>query len=165
MHPFPDKRYSFSEKVAIGMEFLNAFDMMDLIPDIIWFQKYSPGWKAYFFIALGVSALMLSFPIALTEDDEKDAYWGRCLSSFLTLVFTDISFAILRGYVLFYDKKFQAGFTFFLKNVVISIIRLILVCCGVKKTKRLLDSLRRTRDKYFWSYLCLPVPSFPRFLF
>lgn len=121
-----------------------------MVADIMCFQTYSSGWKFYFFLAIGVSALMLAFPIALTEDDEQDAYWGRCLSSSLTLVFTDVSFAILRGYVLFYEKQLQAGFTFFLKNIIVSIIRIILVCCGVKNTKRLIKSLRKTRDRYFW---------------
>lgn len=149
IYPFPDRSYSFAEKMAIGMEFLNALDIMDMVADIMCFQTYSSGWKFYFFLAIGVSALMLAFPIALTEDDEQDAYWGRCLSSSLTLVFTDVSFAILRGYVLFYEKQLQAGFTFFLKNIIVSIIRIILVCCGVKNTKRLIKSLKKTRDRYF----------------
>ena len=67
------------------------------------------------------------FPISLSEEDERDPQKGRILSSVITLIFTDIMFAILLFRVMIYGKDTQLGFNFFSKNVMAAICRFFLI--------------------------------------
>lgn len=127
MYPYPKRRNKNYERFAIAVEFLNAYDIMDVIDNISCIQTYSVGWFVFFFVALAVSALHLAFPISLIKEDENDSECRRILSSLVTLVFTDISFAIIRGFVMFHEDSLQLGFNFFSKNVTVASWRLYLI--------------------------------------
>ena len=127
-YPYPDRRYESGEIFAIAIEFLNAFDIMDLVENIGCIQSYTAGWIVIFYIALAVSTILLAFPVGLTEDDEDDPQRCRIFSSVLTLIFTDALFCIIRGYVMIKEESVQSGFNFFLKNLLAASCRIILIC-------------------------------------
>ena len=92
------------------------------------------GWIWFCFVALGISVIHLAFPIGLTGEDkeEKNPDWRKILSSAVTLIFTDISFAIIRGYVMVRQKTFQIGFNFLFKNIMAAIYRFCLIFKSMK---------------------------------
>ena len=100
---------------------------MDVVDNISCIQTYSTFWLAFFFIALAVSAFHLAFPIGLTEEDQDDPQCGRIVSSIVALIFTDISFAVIRGKVMFHEKNVQLGFNFFSKNIMAALWRICLI--------------------------------------
>ena len=124
----PDESIQRSnERFTIAIEFLNAYDIMDLVENVMCIQTYSTGWVVVFYLALVVSTFHLAFPISLTEEDSKDPQWGRIASSVVTLVFTDIFFAFIRGKVMLSEKSLQLGFNFFSKNILAGICRTFLI--------------------------------------
>ena len=127
LYPYPQRKPNSNENLAIAIELLNAYDIMDMVENITCFQTYSTVWLGFFYMSLIISALHVAFPISLTEEDEKDPLKGRVLSSIITLIFTDIMFAILRLRVMVYGKDTQVGFNFFSKNVMAAICRLPLI--------------------------------------
>ena len=95
LYPYPNRKYERGEIFAIAIEFLNAFDIMDLVENIGCIQSYAEDWILIFDIVLGFSTILLAFPIRLTEDDEDDPQCCRIFSSLLKLIFTDILFSII----------------------------------------------------------------------
>ena len=128
LYPYPNRKYERGEIFAIAIEFLNAFDIMDLVENIGCIQSYTDGWIWPFYIALGFSAILLAFPVGLTEKDEHDPQGIRIISSVMTLIFTDVLFCIIRCYVMVKEKSVQLGFNFFLKNLLAAVCRIILIC-------------------------------------
>lgn len=126
-YPYPQRRNKPDERFAIAIEALNAYDIMDFVENITCIQTYSTGWSVLLFIALAMSTLRLAFPISLIEEDEDDPLCGRILSSTITLVFTDVLFAIMRGHVMVQENSLQLGFNFFSKNVMSAFCRLFLI--------------------------------------
>ena len=63
---------------AIAVEFLNAFDILDMVTDIGCIQTYEVGWFILYFIALGVSSLLLACPAGLDKDDDDDPQKISC---------------------------------------------------------------------------------------
>ena len=127
LYPYPQRKPNSNENLAIAIELLNAYDIMDMVENITCFQTYSTVWLGFFYMSLIISALHVAFPISLTEDDERDPIKGRILSSIITLIFTDFMFAILRLCVMVYGKDTQLGFKFFSKNVMAAICRFSLI--------------------------------------
>ena len=124
----PDESIQRSnERFTIVIEFLNAYDIMDLVENVMCIQTYSTGWVVVFYLALVVSTFHLAFPISLTEEDSNDPQWGRIASSVVTLIFTDIFFAFIRGKVMLSEKSLQLGFNFFSKNILAGICRTFLI--------------------------------------
>ena len=124
----PDESIQRSnERFTIAIEFLNAYDIMDLVENVMCIQTYSTGWVVVFYLALVVSTFNLAFPISLTEEDSNDPQWGRIASSVVTLIFTDIFFAFIRGKVMLSEKSLQLGFNFFSKNILAGICRTFLI--------------------------------------
>ena len=79
VYPYPQRRMKTSEKIAVTLQFLEVFDIMDIVENITCFQTYSREWLALFYFSLAVSSIHLAFPISVTEEDEKDPIWGRIL--------------------------------------------------------------------------------------
>ena len=100
MYPYPKRQNKNYERFAIAVEFVSVYDIMDVINNSPCIQTCSVGWFVFFFVELAVSALHLVFSISLIKEDENDSQCRRILSSLFTLVFTDISFAIIRGFVM-----------------------------------------------------------------
>ena len=69
IYPLPRRAYTYSEYIAVGVEFMNAFDTMDMISDLEFVQKYGPGWEVVFYISLGITAVLIAFPIKIDDDD------------------------------------------------------------------------------------------------
>ena len=92
------------------------------------------GWIWFCFVALGISVIHLAFPIGLTGEDEEEEnpQWKKILSSAVTLIFTDISFAIIRVHVMARQKTFQIGFNFLSKNVMAALYRFCMIFKSMK---------------------------------
>ena len=127
LYPYPQRTSKPNENLAIAIELLNAYDIMDMVENITCFQTYSAFLLGLFYMSLMISALHVAFPISLSEEDDRDPKKGRILSSIITLIFTDIMFAILRLCVMIYGKDAQLGFNFFSKNVMAAICRFFLI--------------------------------------
>jgi len=67
-YPLPRRAYTYSEYIAIGMEFINAFDTMDMIGDLAFIRHYGAAWEVLFYISLGVTAISIAFPIKAESD-------------------------------------------------------------------------------------------------
>lgn len=137
LYPYPIRRGNKNhDHFAIAIELLNAYDIMDVVDNISCIQTYSTVWFAIFFIALAVSAFHLAFPIGLTEKDRCDPQWGRIISSIITLMFTDMAFAVIRGKVMLHEKNVQLGFNFFSKNVMAALWRICLITKAFCKNRQ-----------------------------
>ena len=69
VYPLPRRAYSYSEYIAVGVEFINAFDTMDMISDLEFVQNYGLAWEIVFYISLGVTAVHIAFPIKVENED------------------------------------------------------------------------------------------------
>ncbi|XP_065657757.1 uncharacterized protein LOC105844167 isoform X1 [Hydra vulgaris] len=69
IYPLPQRAYSGAEYLAIALEFMNAFDIMDMVPDIFYIRGYGIGWFVIFYTSLGISVIMLSFPVKIETDN------------------------------------------------------------------------------------------------
>ena len=127
LYPYPSKDNNPGEKSAIALHFLNAFDIMDLVEDVEFIQTYSTAWIVLFYVALAGSSFLLAFPVGLEDDDENDPHKYRVLSSIGTLIFTDISFSVIRLCVISKQGNYQIGFNFLMKNMLAGISRLVLI--------------------------------------
>ena len=138
LYPYPQRIYDendqenpikhSNEHFAIAIEFLNAYDIMDVVENVMYIQTYSIGWVVAFYLALAFSAPHLAFPIILTEEDANDPHWRRkMVSPVITLISTDFAFAAIRGKVMFTENSFQLGFNFFSKNIFAGICRIFLI--------------------------------------
>ena len=136
LYPYPQRKSNPDENLAIAIELLNAYDIMDMVEYITCFQTYSTVLLGLFYMSLIISALHVAFPISLSEEDKEDPKKGRILSSTITLIFTDIMFAILRLYVMIYGKDTQLGFNFFSKNVMAAICRSSLIVKTIHKVMK-----------------------------
>lgn len=87
---------------ATAIELLNAFDMMDVVDNILCIQTYSAGWVLFFLTTLVVSAFYLACLIGLIEEVEYDPQSGKILSSLVTPIFTDVPFTMICGHVVFH---------------------------------------------------------------
>ena len=133
VYPYPQRRMKTSERIAVTLQFLDVFDIMDIVENITCFQTYPKEWLAIFYFSLAVSSIHLAFPIGVTEEDEKDPIWGRIFSSFITLVCTDIMFAVLRVQAMKNQKTIQQGFNFLSKNILAATIRFFLIAFYIYK--------------------------------
>lgn len=133
LYPYPKRRYGTHERLGFSMEFVNAFDIMDIVENIPCIQM-DDGWIWFCFVALGISAIHLAFPIGLTGEDEEEEnpQWKKILSSAVTLIFTDIAFAIIRVHVMARQKTFQIGFNFLSKNIMAALYRFCMIFKSMK---------------------------------
>ena len=131
VYPYPKRSYRTHERLGFSMEFLNAYDIMDIVENISCVQA-DDGWIVFYYFALGISVIHLAFPIGLTGEEEEDPEWRKILSSAVTLIFTDISFAIIRAHVMAREKSFQIGFNFLAKNIMATIYRICLIFNAMK---------------------------------
>ena len=68
VYPFPRRAYELGAYLALAIEFLNAFDIMDMLGDLAFIRRYGMSWRAFYYSSLGISVLLLSFPIKIEED-------------------------------------------------------------------------------------------------
>ena len=68
VYPFPRRAYDISAYLSLAIEFLNAFDIMDMLGDIAFIRNYDVSWRAIYYASMGISVLLLSFPISIEED-------------------------------------------------------------------------------------------------
>ena len=73
IYPLPQRAYTYSEYIAVGMEFINAFDTMDMIGDLIFVRNYGYGWMTVYYLSLGVTAVLIAFPVKI---EEEDIFWS-----------------------------------------------------------------------------------------
>ena len=72
VYPLPRRAYTYSEYIAIGMEFINAFDTMDMIGDLAFIRHYVISWEVLFYLSLGITAISIAFPIKV---ESKKSVW------------------------------------------------------------------------------------------
>ena len=68
VYPLPRRPYDIGAYLALAIEFMNAFDIMDMVGDIAFVRGYDIGWRSVYYASLGVSVLLLSFPVNIEED-------------------------------------------------------------------------------------------------
>ena len=68
VYPFPRRAYELGAYLALAIEFLNAFDIMDMLGDLAFVRGYGISWLLFYYFSLGISVLLLSFPIKIEED-------------------------------------------------------------------------------------------------
>ncbi|XP_066920562.1 uncharacterized protein [Clytia hemisphaerica] len=73
IYPLPQRAYTYSEYIAVGMEFINAFDTMDMIGDLVFVRNYGYGWMTVYYLSLGVTAVLIAFPVKI---EEEDIFWS-----------------------------------------------------------------------------------------
>ena len=132
IYPYPERQYRKGEIFAIAIEFLNAFDILDMVEDISAVQNHSTWLKVLFYLSLGVSTMLLAFPAGLEDDDEDDPKCIRVFSTICTLIFTDLMFCIIRIAVILSGSNYQTGFHFLMKNILALFIRPLLLIYGAR---------------------------------
>ena len=68
IYPLPRRSYDIGAYLALAIEFLNAFDIMDMLGDIAFIRSYGVGWRSIYYMSMGISVLSLSFPISIEDD-------------------------------------------------------------------------------------------------
>ena len=132
LYPYPKRPYRTHERLGFSMEFLNAFDIMDFVENISCVQT-DDGWTVFYFLAVGISAIHLAFPVGLTGEEEEDPQWKKIINSAVTLIFTDISFTIIRAHAMAEEKTFEIGFNFLSKNIMATVYRTCLIINAMKQ--------------------------------
>ena len=122
LYPLPKRKVKAASTAAVFLGFLNAFDIMDVIGDLKYLQHMDTGTHVWFYVSVIVSIMLLAFPIGLDEEDEDDPMKGRITKSFLSLIFTDISFCVLRGMVMHSEGSLEIGLVFAFKNAISAFI-------------------------------------------
>ncbi|XP_057317724.1 uncharacterized protein LOC130662810 isoform X1 [Hydractinia symbiolongicarpus] len=120
--PYPKRRFRTGEIFAVSLEFLDAFDMLDLITDTGCVQTYEEGFQLIYYISLTVTALLLAFPISM-EAKGKKIRWIRIVIYSFTFLFTDVCFSIIRIKVMYSEQDVFHGFHFLMKNILAAVFR------------------------------------------
>ncbi|XP_057317726.1 uncharacterized protein LOC130662810 isoform X3 [Hydractinia symbiolongicarpus] len=129
--PYPKRRFRTGEIFAVSLEFLDAFDMMDLITDTGCVQTYDDGYQVIYYMGLIITAFLLAFPVSM---EKKEIRLVRIVVYSLTFLFTDVFFSIIRIKVMEGENSVFHGFHFLMKNLLAAMFRFWLVvtncCCG-----------------------------------
>ncbi|XP_057317727.1 uncharacterized protein LOC130662810 isoform X4 [Hydractinia symbiolongicarpus] len=67
--PYPKRRFRTGEIFAVSLEFLDAFDMMDLITDTGCVQTYDDGYQVIYYMGLIITAFLLAFPVSMEKKE------------------------------------------------------------------------------------------------
>ncbi|XP_057314587.1 uncharacterized protein LOC130655804 [Hydractinia symbiolongicarpus] len=127
IYPLPIRVNKAAGTASAMVGFLNAFDISDVMVDYKYIQHYSTATEVWFFISIIISVILLAFPIGLDEEDKDDPDVGRVLKSFLSLVFTDLSFLVLRCMVMYEEDSLSMGLSFAYKNAISAFISIYLI--------------------------------------
>lgn len=68
VYPLPRRAYTSSEYLAIAVEFINAFDIMDMVGDFQFVKHYGIGWEIVYYLSLGTSVILVAFPIKIENE-------------------------------------------------------------------------------------------------
>lgn len=126
--------------VMIGL--LNAFDISNVITDYKYIQHNNTASKDWFFVSVVISVILLAFPIGLDNEDNDDIENGRIVKSAVSLIFTDVSFFVLRCIVMHKEKSLIMGLNFAYKNVIFAFISIYFIlknCCCSNDSKNVMD--------------------------
>ncbi|XP_057314589.1 uncharacterized protein LOC130655805 isoform X2 [Hydractinia symbiolongicarpus] len=141
IYPLPvrEKKNKAAGTASVMIGFLNAFDISDVITDYKYIQHYNTATEVWFFVSIVISIILLAFPIGLDEEDEDDPRDGRILKSIVSLIFTDVSFCVLRSIVMHKENSLAMGLVFAYKNAISACISIYLIskecCCSSESSK------------------------------
>ena len=139
LYPFPKRAYVLGEYLAIAIEFINAFDIMDMQSDIKFVIHYGPAWVALYYASLGTSTVLLAFPIKIEDDtvesksSTKFGFW-KTIKALFVVIFTDVLFATIRLKIMIDEKSAEYGFNMAVKNILLAILHF---CYLLKNGKKL----------------------------
>ena len=103
LYPFPKRAYVLGEYLAIAIEFMNAFDIMDMQSDIKFVIHYGLFWVVLYYASLGTSTVLLAFPVKIEDETDesnsstKFGLWKKTIKTLFVVIFTDVLFATIRS--------------------------------------------------------------------
>lgn len=53
----------------MAMELINVFDIMKMMSDFKYMHKYEKLWEVFYYSAVGMTMILISFPIKINTDD------------------------------------------------------------------------------------------------
>ena len=139
LYPFPKRAYVLGEYLAIAIEFMNAFDIMDMQSDIKFVIHYGPSWVALYYASLGTSTVLLAFPIKIEDDTDesnsstKFGLWKKTIKALFVVIFTDVLFATIRLKIMIDEKSAEYGFNMAVKNIFLAILHFCYLLRNGKK--------------------------------
>ena len=69
IYPLPQKAYVLSEYLGIALEFMNAFDIMDMLSDLSFALQYGTIWVVVYYLSMSISAILIAFPVKIENED------------------------------------------------------------------------------------------------
>jgi len=98
LYPYPGTDEDDTIKaLSNGFVAMDVLDMTELIfADTGCFQGYGTNWLVFFYIALGVSAILIPFSAYGLEQQKEDTTWKDITTTVLNMIFNDLFFFILR---------------------------------------------------------------------
>ena len=60
--------------LGLAMELVNVFDIMEMMADFKYMHKYERIWEIFYYMAIGMAMVLISFPIEISADDLA---WSR----------------------------------------------------------------------------------------
>ena len=69
IYPLPQKAYVLSEYLGIALEFMNAFDIMDMLSDLSFTLQYGLIWVVVYYLSMSISAILIAFPVKIENED------------------------------------------------------------------------------------------------
>ena len=132
LYPYHKDYKTKRSSLIHGLNMLDFIDMAELMfTDLGCFQTYSDAWLGFFYFSLGVTVILTAFSWGVEQKEKNDEVEGPDRTcTFLRMLFTDLSFFILRVYTMVQSKHVYFGLLFAMKEFFAFSFRLVLLCCG-----------------------------------
>ena len=143
----------------MAIEFLNIYDIMDLLKDLACLKYIKGPWRAIKYVSMGISVLLICIPLDISKDllqpergndnqneanqteRPEEAMEESCMRIFkliTTIIFMNISFTVMRVRVMVEYETIDNGFIMSVKNCILLVLHSIYVVrhCSVMHTLR-----------------------------
>lgn len=137
-YPFPSEEKRWKIMIQGGLAMLDFLDMGELIiSDVGCIINYDARWICVFFVAIGVSTILLTTSLGLEHpsrlQDKEGKCFTDCIVTVLNMIFNDGLFFTIRIYVMVQEKHIYFGLIFVIKEFFAFFFRLALVIVYCKK--------------------------------
>lgn len=147
IYPYPEDEGNTISTLSHGFAALDILDMAELMfGDVACYQTYGPAGLFFFYLALGVSAILIAFSYGLEQQqkekhDKKD-WW----STFMNMIFNDLLFFSLRVTTMIKQGHAYFGVIFASKELLSFFVRLFML-----RTRKINKDTRVTYKFDLWN--------------
>jgi len=129
IYPYPEDEDNTISTLSHGFAALDIIDMAELMfGDVGCYQTFGAAGMFFFYLGLGVSAILIAFSYGLEQQHKKKySKWDR-RSTFMNMVFNDLLFFALRVTTMTKRHHAYFGVLFATKELLSFVVRLFMFC-------------------------------------